>query len=84
MTITRHHRTSLPSDLIVAGSAASCTSAHQHATLQLNTPKSPTLQPPRRSIRGTGVAHQPVNIIIPLRRPHHLGRSRPSTNAKSP
>ena len=36
------------------------------------------------SMRGTGEARLPVDIIIARRQPHQFGRSRPSTNAKSP
>jgi len=35
-------------------------------------------------MRGTGNARSLVNIIMPIRQPHQLGRSRPSENVKSP
>jgi hypothetical protein len=53
-------------------------------TSQLTTPKSLALQPPCRSMSGTGEAQSPVNMIIAIRHPRQCGRSGPSINAKSP
>jgi hypothetical protein len=53
-------------------------------TTQLAMPKSPTLQQPQRSMRGTGEVGSTVNMIIAIRQPHQFGRPAPKENHKSP
>jgi hypothetical protein len=53
-------------------------------TSQLTTSRSPRLQRPHGSVRGTGEARVPADIVIAIRQPHQFGRSASSTNVKSP
>ena len=61
--------------------------AHLRPTTRTTPPttlESNALRWPRRSMHGVGEARLPVDTIIARRQPHQFGRSRPSTNAKSP